>query len=305
MKRREALGRMGGLLAGSIFVPHLAFSESSKKSSKFQYCLNTSTISGCGKYTIVEYIGIAAEAGYDAIEIWVSDLRDFLSKNGSLEPVLEIIEKTEITVANAIGFAPWLKEDEGLEAMQNDMELLVKVGCKRIAAPPVGHDGNKPLDLFQTGMQYKKLIELGRKTGVMPQLEFWGVSPILNHLGQAVMVATISGDTDARILPDVFHMFKGGTEVNALEMLNPDLIDVFHLNDYTLSVPKEEQNDEDRVYPGDGDAPINKVIEFLNSSNKSKTLSVELFNKEYWKFPAEEVAKTALQKMQKIVQVNS
>ena len=296
---------MGGLLVGSLFVPHLAFSDDGQQSDKFQYCLNTSTISGCGEYSIVEYIEIASKAGYDAIEVWVGDLRDFLTKSGSLNQVKEVLDKSQLTVANAIGFAPWLNENGGLEAMQNDMELLAKIGCQRIAAPPVGHEGNMPLDLFKTGRQYKKLLELGRETGVMPQLEFWGVSEIFNHLGQAVMVTTVSGDTDARILPDVFHMFKGGTEFSALEMLNPDLVDVFHLNDYMLSIPREQQKDEDRVYPGDGDAPINMVIEFLNRSSKSKTLSVELFNKEYWKLPAEEVAKTALLKMQKIVQFNS
>lgn len=305
MNRRQLLERLGGLAAGSLIFPSLGFSHEVNPETKFRYCLNTSTISGCGDFNVLDYIEIASKAGYDGIELWVGDVQDFLSSKGTLDPVKEAIQRNTISVENAIGFAPWLSGEKGIAEMKKDMKLMAEIGCKRIAAPPVGHDMSKPLDLFEMGEKYKRLMEIGRETGVMPQLEFWGASEIFYHIAQAVMVAVESGDPDARILPDFFHMFKGGSDFKSLEMLNPDLIDVFHLNDYDSSIPKAEQSDESRVYPGDGDAPIGKVIHFLNRGEKEKILSIELFNKDLWKLEAEVVAKTGLSKMKQIVSENS
>lgn len=82
--------------------------------------------------------------------------------------------------------------------------------------------------LVELGKRYKALLDLGQKTGVMPQLEFWGASETLFHIGQAFMVAAIANDPDARMLPDVYHMFKGGSGYESLKMLNGNFIELFN-----------------------------------------------------------------------------
>lgn len=299
MTRRKALSYLG-LLGSSVFLSWESYPTIPAASKKFRFCLNTSTISGCAQLNILEYIEIAGKAGYDGVELWVGDVEAYLNSGGSTDAVHKALEEYNVTVESAIGFAPWLSGEKGLKLMKKDMQMMGSIGCKRIAAPPVGND-TKPLDLFKTGEQYKKLLDLGRETGVMPQLEFWGASDIFWHLGQALMVVGVAGDTDARILPDIYHMFKGGSDFNSLEMINGDLIDLFHLNDYTNLKPREQQSDEDRVYPGDGEAPIEKVLHFLNKSEREKVLSLELFNKNYWQEDAMIVAKTGLEKMKNLV----
>jgi len=299
INRRKAITCLGAL-GSSLFIPLESFPSVQDKSKRFRFCLNTSTVSGCGSFNVLDYIEIAGQAGYDGIELWVDDVRKYLDSEGSTEAILKLLQEFHLKVENAIGFAPWLSGAEGLEQMQEDMQMMKSIGCKRIAAPPVGN-GPGQLDLFKTGRQYEKLLELGRKTGVMPQLEFWGASDIFWHIGQAVMVACVSGDTDARILPDIFHMFKGDSDFNSLEMIQSDLVDVFHLNDYVSSISRKEQTDENRIYPGDGEAPIRKILNYLNKGRGEKVLSLELFNKTYWKEDALTVAKTGLQKMKRLV----
>ncbi|WP_346857419.1 TIM barrel protein [uncultured Draconibacterium sp.] len=301
VNRRQALIQLGVLAGGSLFLPGTAFSQINNTPKKFRYCLNTSTISGCGRFNVVDYINIAAKAGYDAVELWVGDVKEYQKANGTLDPIKDAIRKNSVSVENAIGFAPWLSGQNGLEQMKTDMKLMAEIECKRIAAPPVGCE-SEVLDLFKTGEQYKKLLDIGRETGVMPQLEFWGASDLFWHLGQAVMVTSVAGDKDARILPDIFHMFKGGSDFNSLNMINGDLIDVFHLNDYDVTAPKAQQTDADRIYPGDGGAPIGLVINYLNNCVGEKVLSLELFNKNYWENDALELAKTGLAKMKDIVE---
>ena len=172
---------------------------------------------------------------------------------------------------------------------------------QRIAAPPAGVKKEVPLDLLKAGERYKQALDLGRKTGVMPQLEFWGGSGTLFHIGQAMAVAAAANDRDARILPDVYHLFRGGSEFDGMGMLRGSVIEIIHFNDFKRSKPAIEQNDSDRIYPGDGDAPLKAVVQLLREMGGTKVLSLELFNREYWKQDPLVVAKTGLQKLRALV----
>ena len=80
----------------------------------------------------------------------------------------------------------------------------------------------------------------------------------------ATTVYIVGGpDGDARILADVYHLFRGGSGFESLKMLKGSIIDLFHMNDYPGSIPREKQTDSDRVYPGDGVAPIKEILQIL------------------------------------------
>ena len=179
---------------------------------------------------------------------------------------------------------------------------MSELGCQRIAASPSGLKPEIPLDLFKAGEQYKRMIELGRHTGVMPQLEFWGASGTLYHIGQALMIAAAANDPDVHILADVYHMFRGQSGFDSLKMIQGNVLELFHMNDYVDSIPREQQQDKDRVYPGDGVAPMEQILTDLSTMGGTKVLSLELFNPEYWKQDPLVVAKTGLGKMRGLVE---
>lgn len=299
INRRDALKVMA--LGGSaMMVPKVLVAGENKVKSSFRFCLNTSTISG-NNPGIEEYVRIAGEAGYDGIEVWVRDVKAYLEQGGSAESLGRKIIEAGLQVEDAIGFAPWLaKGEEGLVQMKEEMEMLAAIGCKRIAAPPAGLP-DEELDLFYAGKRYKEILDLGRETGVMPQLEFWGASSAMWHLGQVLMVAAVANDADARILPDIFHLFRGGSGFEGLKMLNGNLIEIFHMNDYPAEPSAELQKDADRVYPGDGVAPVKQILRDLAAMGGEKVLSLELFNRGYWKQDPLKVAKTGLEKMKRLV----
>lgn len=268
---------------------------------KFRFCLNTSTISGQNS-GLLNYVEIASRAGYDGIEVWVRDVEAALNEGQTLSSLNNYIINHGLKVESAIGFAPWMAEgDSGFIRMKKEMEMLAGIGCKRIAAPPAGLAEDTPLDLFAAGEKYKRLLDLGRETGVMPQLEFWGASSVLWHMGQVLMIAAAADDPDVKILPDVYHLFRGGSGFHSLSMLNGNMIDIFHMNDYPASKPRELQNDGDRVYPGDGAAPLDQILSDLTGMGGEKILSLELFNRTYWGEDPLLVAKSGLDKMKALV----
>lgn len=301
--RRNAI-RALGLTAGLIATGGaLEASPKKKKQSQFSFCLNTSTIMG-QKPGLIGYLDIAAKAGYDGVELWITDIQEYIGAGNSVAGLKKYIGDSGLKFENAIGFAPWMVDDDvkrkaGMEQMEQEMELLASLGCRRVAAPAAGVTA--PLDLFKAGERYKALLDLGRKTGVMPQLEFWGAFPFFHHLGQVLMVAAVANDSDARILPDVYHLFRGGSGYDGLKMLNGTAVEIFHMNDFVSDIPREKQEDKDRVYPGDGAAPMKQILTDLKNMGGNKVLSLELFNQNYWKEDALTVAKTGLEKMKKLV----
>jgi len=300
--RRNAI-KAFGLGAGLITAPSAIFANSKKQDTQFSFCLNTSTIMG-QKPGLKGYLDIASRAGYDGVELWIRDLQEYINAGNSVASLKKLIVDHGLKFENAIGFAPWMVDDEvkrkaGFEQMEKEMNLLAELGCSRVAAPAAGVDA--PLDLFKAGERFKSLLDLGRKTGVMPQLEFWGAFPFFHHLGQVLMVAAVANDKDARILPDVYHLFRGGSGYEGLKMISGELVEVFHMNDFVSNIPREKQEDKDRVYPGDGAAPMQQILSELKRMGGKKVLSLELFNQEYWKQDALGVAKTGLDKMRALV----
>ena len=116
-----------------------------------------------------------------------------------------------------------------------------------------------------------------------------------------MFVVIESGHPKACLLPDVYHIYKGGSDFNGLKLLSPRAIQVFHLNDYPADPPRETIGDRDRVYPGDGIAPLTQILQDLHANGSRAVLSLELFNPTYWKQDPLAVAKTGLAKMKAAV----
>jgi 2-keto-myo-inositol isomerase len=304
MNRRDAI-KTASVTTGLALLGPVSFSKEKKKEGdKFKFSLNTSTISG-QKLGVEKYIEIAARAGYDCMELWLPDIKAYLEGGGSLTALKKLLNDSKIPVVNAIGFAPWMVDEEekrnaGFKQMREEMEIMAALNCPRIAAPSAGIGPTAQLDMFVVGERFSKLIDLGKETGVTPQLEFWGASRFF-HIGQAMMASAVANKSGARILADVYHLFRGNSGFDSLKMIDGSMIEVFHMNDYPASIPREQQQDKDRIYPGDGAAPLKQILTDLKNMKGPKILSLELFNREYWAQDPLLVAKTGLEKMKKVV----
>ena len=302
-----AASGLGAAVSQAAPMPRPASRVAQDAKSGFRYCLNTSTIRG-QELGIEKEVDVAVAAGYDGIEPWIPTLRQFVEKGGKLSDLAKRISDGGLTVDSAIGFAQWIVDDEtkrkaALEEAKRDMDMLREIGGTRIAAPPVGaHQGDSPkIDLFAAAERFRALQDLGDQTGVVPQLEVWGFSKNLSRLGEVMFVIGETGHPKACLLLDVYHIFKGGSDFTGLNLFSDDALQVFHVNDYPAMPERGEMNDSHRVYPGDGIAPLSKILNAIGGHGREITLSLELFNRDYWKQDALEVAKTGLSKMKAAV----
>jgi sugar phosphate isomerase/epimerase len=271
----------------------------------FGYCLNPSTIES-QKLDPVEVIEIAAKAGYQAIEPWLRDIERYAQSGGSVRALGQRLKDRGLAVPSAIGFAEWIVDDpgrrqKGLEQAKRDMDLVRQLGGTHLAAPPAGAQNQPALDLLAAADRYRALLELGDRMGVIPQVEVWGFSRVLGRLGEAALVAMESGHPKACILADVYHLYKGGSQPGGLRLLRGSAMHVMHFNDYPADPPRASITDAQRVYPGDGVAPLGDILRDLRTIGFTGYLSLELFNRDYWKLDPLTVARTGLEKMKAVV----
>lgn len=305
-RRFIASAAIGAFAAAGGIVTASQNQDKASPGSKvpFRFCFNTSTIRG-QKLSLDKEIEITAEAGYTGIEPWIDKIREYAG-SGSLKDVRKKISDLGLTVEGAISFARWIVDDDaertkGLEQIKQEMDILAQIGGKRIAAPPAGANREPGLDLMKAAERYRALLELGDQMGVVPQLEIWGSSSNLHGLGEAMFVVIESGHPKACLLPDVYHIYKGGSDFNGLKQISAQAINVLHLNDYPAEPPRQTITDRDRVYPGDGIAPLAQILRDLQANGSRAALSLELFNPTYWQQDPLTVAKTGLAKMKAAV----
>jgi sugar phosphate isomerase/epimerase len=309
VSRRALLARTaaaGALLAATAGpAPAARAADATNPRSRFTFCLNTSTIRD-QKLPLPQVIDLAAKTGYTAMEPWINDLNAYARSGGDLKDLKKRFADNNIAVVDAIGFAPWLMGDEeanrkGVEAMKRDMDLVAAVGGLRIAAPPMGATQLANFDLRQAAERYRRILEVGEQTGVTPMLEFWGSSKSLSTLAEAAFIAAAAKHPNACILTDVYHLYRGGSDFDGLRLIAGSALPVMHFNDVPPTPAREQLKDEHRIYPGDGIAPIPALLQTLAKNGAQTALSLELFNKQYWSQPAEEVLKTGIAKMRATV----
>jgi sugar phosphate isomerase/epimerase len=259
----------------------------------FKTALNASTLFPF-ELDIPRQVEVAAAAGFEGIELWLKDITAYADAGGSLEQLRTQIADAGLTVANAIGFFPWADADDttrehGFVQAEREIELLAALGCVAVAAPPFGSVAGITLEAMAG--HFARLVELGRRIGVEPYLEFWGRAPRLSRLSEAVYVALESGVTGAKLLLDPFHMYVGGSQLSAVSYLQGDMIGIVHVNDYPAHPERATITDAERRFPGEGIAPSRELARLLYRAGYRGYLSLELFVNDYGAASALDVAR--------------
>lgn len=311
-----ALSRRGflGVAGTALVAPHVSLaggatqparSATEDASPGFRFCLNTATIRS-HKLPLPDEIDLAARVGYDGIEPWTREIEEFLQQGGKLADLRKRLQDANVRVESAIGFPTWMVDDDaqrarGFDQMKREMEWIAELGGNRIAAPPAGAYNPPVLDLRRVAERYAQLLEIGQSMGVTPQLEIWGGSANLSRLSEAAFVLVECGHPDACALFDVFHIYRGGSRPEGLRVFNGAALHVFHMNDYPGDPPREKIRDSDRVFPGEGVAPLTQILRNLRDIGFHGALSLELFNPQYAKMDVETVARRGLESMREAV----
>lgn len=300
MTRREMLATTGGFGA-AVALGQPGSAHAAKRKDNWIITLNASTIRPA---PLEDKVRIAAEAGYQGIELWSNELSDYAAAGKPLEALGKRIKDLGLIVPNVIGLWDCMPEGErehvqALDRVRRQMADAAKVGAIHIAAIPTPDRPN--IDLVWAAERYRELLGIGEEFGVIPAVEFVGFLQGIHRLGQAVAIAIEADHPQACLVADTFHLYRGGSGFNGVRALAGRLIAVFHFNDAPAQPPRSQQKDSDRVYPGDGILPLVQLLRDLREIGFRGPLSLEVFNEGYWRQEPLEVAKTGLRKIRALI----
>ena len=268
--------------------------------TRFRYCLNASTIRTT---PIIRQIEVARQAGYEAIELWHDHIDEHLRTGGTLKDIRSALDDHEITVPTTIYLAGWFQPEgpehsAALEEVRRRLEQSVAVGATyAVAGPPAGK-----ADRAMGARHYAELLELGKSFGVKPAFEYLGFVDDINTIDDAIEIIERSGHPDATVVVDPFHCWRGGGPIGSLRKLKASQIAISHFNDAPSVPPASEQEDSDRVLPGEGAIDLTLYCNELAATGYNGYLSLELFREDLWSKDPLEVATLGLNKMRPFVE---
>ena len=127
---------------------------------------------------------------------------------------------------------------------------------------------------------FRRIIALSdgqiRFFGLTSMIEFARTSTHLSTLASALTMIREANHPNVRPMLDCFHFWSGMSKFEDLDMLKPGELAHVHYQDI-LDTPRELIDNNGRVIPGDGMAPIVKILQKLKEKQYSGALSVELF----------------------------
>lgn len=266
----------------------------------FLYGLNTSTIRPA---SLRDKIEITGTVGYDAIELWADDVEKYQQEGGRVADVAKMLDDQGLKRPSMICLRGWIQADptawqSALDAAKKRLEMARTIGVERIVASPPGEE----VDLDLATERYEELLELSLNIGCPASVEFLGFVKGINTLEKAWAIAAGTGNSQATVTPDVWHMFRGGTNFATLNEIPADHISCFHWNDAPKEPERLMQTDAHRVYPKDGILDLAAIADQLRAKDWHGCLSLELFNPSYWSQDPVVVARTGLEKMKASVQ---
>lgn len=270
--------------------------------SPWPITLNASTIRPT---PLKDKIRVAAEAGYEGIELWVNELEKYEAEGGNVKDLGAEIKDRGLFVPNVIGLWDAMPMEEeawqkSLEPTRNRMRLSAAAGSQHVAAIPAPDRAD--FDLKIGTDRYRELLKIGREEfNLIVACEFVGFMKGVYRLGQGAAIALDTDDPTACLVADTFHLYRGGSGFEGIRLLNGDMIAVFHWNDVPADPPREQLGDKHRIYPGDGILPLKKAFGHLHAIGYKGPISLEMFNEEQWSQDPKIVAATGLKKIRDLI----
>lgn len=260
-----------------------------------KYCLNTSTIKPVALLNKIQWVG---EAGYDGIELWINDVLEYVARGGEVSDLEKALSDQGLIVPSVIAMRQW-GDFEGwehqlvLDEARRRFALGARLGAPFIVATP-------PLDNPKTShlaSRYRELLEIGRQEGIRPTFEYISFFKSVHTLKRAWEIVQEADDPDATLILDAFHNWNSGSTEDDLRAIPLERISHYHIDDAAPNKASGTQTDPDRVMPGDGQIDLQAEIKVLREIGYDGTVSLELFNADWWAEDPAYTLKTGLERM--------
>ena len=225
-----------------------------------------------------------AQAGIRHVELSDSLLDGFLERNtlAAARRVLTDLGLAPVSAAAVLQdiWIPGPERTASLETWRRRCEQFASLGLQKIYSPSITTRPVTADDFAATPDCIREAGEIAREHGLTAMIEFVRTSTHLATLTSALAVIRAAAHPSVRPMLDFFHFWSGLSKFDDLELLEPGELAHAHFQDL-LDTPRELIDNDARIIPGDGIAPVVRILRKLAEKGYAGALSVELFRAEF------------------------
>ncbi len=221
-----------------------------------------------------------ARAGIRHVELSDSLLDGFLERD-SLAAAGRVLADLGLAPVSAAVLLQdiWIPGPErtaSLDTWRRRCEQFAELGAAKIYAPSITTRPVTADDFAATPDCIREVGDIAREYGLTAMIEFIRTSTHLSTLTSALDVIREAAHPGVRPMLDFFHFWSGLSKFDDLELLEPGELAHAHFQDL-LDISRELIDNDARLIPGDGIAPLVRILRKLAEKEYTGALSVELF----------------------------
>jgi len=167
-----------------------------------------------------------------------------------------------------------------LETWRRRCDQFASLGLQKIYSPSSTNRAVTAEDFAATPDCIREAGEIAGEYNLTAMIEFLRTSSHLATLSSALQMIREADHPNVRPMIDFFHFWSGLSKFEDLDLLEPGELAHAHFQDL-LDAPRELTNNTYRLIPGDGIAPVVRILQKLAEKEYDGALSVELFRAEY------------------------
>ncbi len=260
--------------------------------------LHTKTIY---RSNLISDIRIAAEAGYEAVEMVGTKIMNFLDAGYTSEDAKALLNQYGMKMVSIVDIAHVERTDkESVKKMCYEAEVFSKfaqdLDCKHIQLVPLcAHEG-KPWEEVKrlTASSVNEVLDIGKERGIYFQLEPVAWSPI-HSLSQSLEFIDYTGRDNLGMVIDFWHLWYGNeTKPEEVAALDKNMICNIHFCDGNRNAPGTLCDEEilRGVYAGEGSINLKEWIDAVKATGYDGYWSYELVSRKHWEADTKAVAET-------------
>lgn len=231
---------------------------------------------------LIESFEAAERAGYDIVDIWVDQLREYLVGERPIEELAERFANMSIQpgVINPIldiEIPNGAKRDELLAGTRRICEVASASGIGGLQLVSGVTYAGEPWSTICKGTArgLREMADLAAeyslKVGFEP-IAWWPV----RKAKQALEIIAKADRPNVGVVLDSFHIFAAQDDLEFIRTIDPTVISSVHLGD-CVQKTGSEWSDEQRAMPGEGVAPIREIIEAILSTGYDGVIADEIW----------------------------
>jgi 2-keto-myo-inositol isomerase len=221
-----------------------------------------------------------AKAGVTAVEITDVMLDEFLATD-TLAAAKRVITDLGLTPVSSAAVLPdlWIPGPDraaSLATWRKRCDQFATLGFPKIYCPSITSRPVTADDFKATPACMREAGDIAAQARLTSMVEFARTSTHLSTLRSTLTLVREAAHPNVRPMFDLFHFWSGMSKFEDLDAIRPGEIAHVHLQD-VLDAPRELIDNNGRVIPGDGQAPVAAILRKLADKEYRGPLSVELF----------------------------